>query len=96
MEFMATYLSPDRKVTPSRHLSIAQHTSLYGGTAHKVSNSTNKGFLRKYIFRCRFAKVREQNKQNEGFNTRSSQVLRMRRGSLALLVLLPSLWAVPT
>lgn len=79
MEFMATYLSLDRKVTASRHLSITQHTSLYGGTAHKVSNSTNKGFLRKDIFRCRFAKVREQNKQNEGFNTRSSQVLRMRR-----------------
>jgi hypothetical protein len=49
----------------------------YGGTAHKDSNSTSKGFLRTYIFQCRLAKVSKQNKPNEGFNTRSSQVLRL-------------------
>jgi len=58
----------------------------YGGTAHKDSNSTSKGFLLRYIFRCRLAKVSKQNKPNEGFNTRSSQVLHLLRGSLASAV----------
>jgi hypothetical protein len=54
----------------------------YGGTAHKGSNSTSKGFLRMYIFQCHFAKASKQNKPNKGFNTRSSQVLRQPKVSL--------------
>ena len=37
--------------------SKTEFVGLYGGTAHKDSNSTRKGFLRTFIFQYHFAKV---------------------------------------